>query len=504
MAGIAICEKMTSKTARIPGMKTSSKLLATFITLSICGCATQAERRAFQQFDRAERQAYVQAPEEQALPVLNEEASLPDYLAYAAFNNPGLEAAFYTWKAELEKIPQVRSLPDPHFTYAYFIEQIETRVGPQRQKFGISQMFPWYRKLLLRGDVALEKANAARERYEAKKLALFFTVKDAYAEYYYLSQAIALTKENVALVKYLEQVARTKYMVGAAGHPAVIKAQVELGRLDDRLRSLEDLRQPLAAKLNAALGRPADVEIPWPKALPEEGILIADEELLSWLKDANPELRALRHNIEAARQSIQLAKQLYFPDITLGVDYIDTEEALMPTVPDSGKDPVVVMLMVSVPIWYERYRAAVRESEAKLRMAKRMLADKEYMLESEMELALFKVRDAERKIDLFRDTLIPKAKQSLQAAEAGFKAGETDFLSLLDAQRLFLEFELSHERAVADYTQGLSKLERLVGQELPRLAPAPPEVEEEPEKVEETKEAPEEEGESGTAFPDEP
>jgi outer membrane protein TolC len=251
------------------------------------------------------------------------------------------------------------------------------------------------------------------------------------------------------------------------------------------------------------------MEIPWPKALPEEGALISDEELLSGLKDANPELRALRHDIDAARQSIQLAKQLYFPDITLGVDYIDTEEALMPSVPDSGKDPVVAMLMVSVPIWYERYRAAVREAEAKLRMARRMLADKEYKLESELELALFKVRDAERKIDLFRDTLLPKARQSLEAAEAAFKAGKTDFLSLLDAQRIFLEFELSHERAVADYTQGLAKLEKLVGRELPRIAPAPPEVEEEEREAEEAEEAeeveemPQEEQESGSALPDE-
>ncbi len=46
-------------------------------------------------------------------------ATLSDYLAYAALNNPGLEAAFYDWTRALERIPQVKSLPDPRFTYAY-------------------------------------------------------------------------------------------------------------------------------------------------------------------------------------------------------------------------------------------------------------------------------------------------------------------------------------------------------------------------------------------------
>jgi hypothetical protein len=67
------------------------------------------------------------------LPELNESATLSDYLEYAALSNPGLEAAFNDWKRAVEKVPQVRSLPDPRFTYAYYIQEVETRVGPQRQ-----------------------------------------------------------------------------------------------------------------------------------------------------------------------------------------------------------------------------------------------------------------------------------------------------------------------------------------------------------------------------------
>jgi outer membrane protein TolC len=148
-------------------------------------------------------QAY-QTADTTELPTLHESATLNDYLAYAALNNPGLEAAFNRWKAALERVPQVKSLPDPRFTYRYFIREVETRVGPQEQGLGLSQMFPWFGKLELRGSVAAEAAEAAKQQYENEKLKLFFEVKDAFYEYYYLGRAIDVVKENFELVEYLE------------------------------------------------------------------------------------------------------------------------------------------------------------------------------------------------------------------------------------------------------------------------------------------------------------
>ena len=157
------------------------------LVVFICGCASAREKQAFVDLAKVEETQYVaenQIYTPQDLPALNEESTVSDYLAYAALNNPGLEAAFNRWKAALEKVPQVRSLPDPKFTYSYFIKEVETRAGPQRHKFSLAQMFPWFGKLDLQGDVALEAANAERQRYEAFKLKLFFKVKDAYCEYY--------------------------------------------------------------------------------------------------------------------------------------------------------------------------------------------------------------------------------------------------------------------------------------------------------------------------------
>jgi len=189
---------------------------------------------------------------------------LQDYLRYAALNNAGLKASFEQWKAAVEQVPQAKSLPDPTFTYGYFIEEVETRVGPQRQKLGIMQVFPWFGKIEARTDAAAAAAKAARKRYEAKKLKLFFEVREAFHEYAYLAKAVEIAKENVELIQHFEEVARTKYTAAAASHPDVIRAQMELAKLEDQLETLEHLREPVVAELNAVLNRRSLEILPWP------------------------------------------------------------------------------------------------------------------------------------------------------------------------------------------------------------------------------------------------
>jgi outer membrane protein TolC len=87
-------------------------------------------------------------------------------------------------------------------------------------------------------------------------------------------------------------------------------------------------------------------------------------------------------------------------------------------------------------------------------------------LEADLKLALYHFRDAERKIDLYRDTLIPKANQSLKVAQQGFEGGKVSFISLIDAERLLLEFQLAHERALVDRAKRLAEIETLINKNL--------------------------------------
>ena len=104
----------------------------------------------------------------------------------------------------------------------------------------------------------------------------------------------------------------------------------------------------------------------------------------------------------------------------------------------------------------KRYRAALEHR-----------TDRANTLSADLKLALFKYHDASRKIALYRDALIPKADQTIKVTQRAFEAGKADFLSLVDAERVLLEFQLTYERALADHAERLAELEMLLGHRLP-------------------------------------
>ncbi len=414
----------------------------------------------------------LKAPEDQAAAAETKSASealetLSEYLTQAALSNEELKAAFYRWKAALEKVPQVESLPDPRFTFDYFIRSIETRTGPQQARFQLAQTFPWFGKLNLKGDMATQEASAVKAEYDALKLKIFFDVKNAYFEYGYLAKAVEITKENIELLRYLEGVARARYSAGATPYADVIRTQVELGKLEDRLKTLVDLRTPMMAKLIAAMNMPADSVLPWPVDVPVMEIAMTQEELFQQLPEHNPRIKRFEY-LEAMEQTgIELAQKDYYPDFTLGLQTITTGEAVNPAVPDSGEDPIIASVSINLPVWWDKRRAAVSEAHSRRLSAKTGNQAVQDTLRADMQLALYKYRDAQRKIDLYQNTLIPKAEQSLGVTLEAFQAGLRSSLDLIDAEKTLLEFALAHVRALADQAQSFAKLEMLLGKEIP-------------------------------------
>jgi len=398
------------------------------------------------------------------LPKLSGQSTVNDYVQYAALNNPELAAAFNTWKADLQQIPQVTTLPDPKFTYQYYIQQVETRVGAQRQAFSVAQRFPWLGKLKLRGDAAAQAANASYQRFRQAKLKLFYQVTDAYSEYYYLAKAIEITRQNAKLLEHIESIARIRYKTAATGHPDIIRVQIELGKLADRISTLEQMRAPVVARLNAALNRPVDTPLAVPKdpGGGEGEIDIAGLDAL--LAKNNPELTEFVRRIAAAEIKIELARKDYYPDVTLGMSYIDTATSTGGREPSGdGADPVIAMVSINLPIWREKLDAGLRQARYRRSAAVQRRAAKLNSLQSQLKLIAYRYSDAQRKIALYRDTLLPKARQAMTATDASYRGGQGSFLDLIDAQRVLLEFEITLHRAIADRAQRLAELEMVIG-----------------------------------------
>ncbi len=453
---------MVARTARY-----ALALLGAGAILWLSGCAAGTEKAAQTRWDDVYSQHYEPILKSEAQnPELGDSATLDTLLMLAESGNPGLRAAFDRWTAALEQVPQSKSLPDPKLSYAYFLESVETRVGPQRQKFGVSQTIPLFGKLGLRGEVAVQSANTMGAHFEAARRDLRYRITQLWDDYYYLSRATDITHENVLLLTNLESVALTQYIAGKAPHSAVIRAQVELGRLEDRLRTLQDQRSSLLAALNADLNRPEGAPIAWPDSVDTRPLHLSQTELRDLLLLENPRLAGLSFTEKREEAAVKLAGRSPIPDLTIGADYIATDEARFPDVLDSGKDGVIARATINVPLWFGSYRAEKAQAEARLRATQNELSQLRNRLLADLERIHFELRDAERRVDLYAYTLIPKARQSLEVTTDAFTTAKADFLDLIDTQRTLLEFELAYERALADRATRRARLEQLVGDHL--------------------------------------
>ena len=142
---------------------------------------------------------------------------------------------------------------------------------------------------------------------------------------------------------------------------------------------------------------------------------------------------------------VELAQKQYYPDFMLGLG-METGKDSIPGAMGSRRNSYMGMFSLNIPLWGRKNRAAVNEAKEMQRSAEQARDNRENELAAELQTALYRWRDSERKIRLYRDSLLPKARQSLAVSQRAFEAGNAGFLDLVDAQRMLLELELSLER----------------------------------------------------------
>ena len=172
-------------------------------------------------------------------PDIDANSTLEDYLTFAAMNNPNLKAAYNDWKAAVERVPQAKALDDPILAYEHYVVRMQ-----ERWNIGISQAIPWFGKLKLREDIAAKQALSLYYKYLSKHLELNFNISKAYYDYHYLGNAILTTQENIELLKRIEQTTLTRYRSSQTTQSDLLRIQVEVLKLEDKLRNLNGLTEP--------------------------------------------------------------------------------------------------------------------------------------------------------------------------------------------------------------------------------------------------------------------
>jgi outer membrane protein TolC len=400
------------------------------------------------------------------VPSLPANPTLRDYLAAGAARRPAIEAERGRVEALRAGADRVGALPSLKLAWGEMIVPVETRVGPQQRIFSISQSIPWFGTLGLQSDAADARADAAEARVAGRSLGVEHEIRAAWLELAYLKASVETVERHLALAVQAEGVARAAYEAGAGSYADLLNSQIEIGKVETRLAGLRDRLRPATVRLNAAAGlepghpAPASVAI---EDAPTGGDLPAVADLAAILETHNPELAARRHEQESRRHAVDLAGRSAYPDLSVGIDYIVTGEARMPAVEDSGKDPVIARLAVSIPLWGGQADAERRTSAGLVRAAGADLADARLRLRADLEAAHFALRDAARREELYSGTMITRGGQALEVTEARYRAGTASFTDLVAARRTLLDLELSRLRAAADRRLAWNDLITLLG-----------------------------------------
>lgn len=390
---------------------------------------------------------------------------LSDYIQTALKNNPGIQSAYHDWQSEIQRIAVAKRLPNPLLSFGYFLQNVETAVGPQEYKLGFTQMIPWFGKLKLHGNIQALQAESAHFRLQQLSNELRANVIRAYYDYYLLKRSIAITQQNVDLVRQWETLIRSKYASARKSYTDVVKVQIELRKLEDDLQTLRGREPVIIENFRALLNDRTLDQISMVDSLSAQDRSFTLEEIQTIIRVSNPEFLAAQTMVMLSKTDIKRKKLNFLPDLGIGTDYIFTGDKYKDgvKVAESGKDPFVVGISLSLPIWLKKQNADLQSARDKQQSSLEKRQNLDNQLSAKASDLLYQLDDANRKIHLYKDALIPKSIELLKVTETAYISGNVDFLSLIDAQRKYLQFLLDYERAGVRYNQLLAQLELLTG-----------------------------------------
>ncbi|MFC1498387.1 TolC family protein [Verrucomicrobiota bacterium] len=432
----------------------TSTAIPIILTAFLSGCASISENTAFHEYDNIKNKFYNSASTTAAPKYPDENSTVDNYINHAFLVNPELKAAFNRWKASLEQARQAGYLDDPSLTFEKAIDEVDLDY-----RVAISQKIPWYGKRSLLKKAKIAGAEEAMYEFETVKLELYMKVVMAFNEYQYLGRVTSVTSDNLKLLTDMEAAVRARYESGKAEFSDLIKVQVEMDKLKNELSTLQDQRLVRSNMLAALLDLKMDKALPWPKMQLLDQTDIPDDVLFDMLRDLNPELKAMDSMLEKKKLSLDLARKTGWPDFVFGASWMAMPEN------DAGEHMTDTGLMagITLPIWRGKYSAERKEAEAMYKAVFNKRKDLTNRLKVELRTALFKSKDALRRIKLFEDSLLPKAKQALEVTRKDYASGKANFMSLIDAQRTLLEFTVMHVRALADREIAIAEIGCCVG-----------------------------------------
>ena len=422
---------------------------------------------------------------------------LEAYLELAATQNPRLKAAFLTYQSALQRVPQVGALPDPQLSLGLFLRPMEQMMGNQVAQVSLMQMFPWMGTLGAAKDEASLMAKAKFNAFRDVKSSLFYEVKALWYALYLIEEEHHIMAENIKIMQTLETIAVNRFKSGATsgasmstpvgkmnekpmassgqmssmGNMAgegkselvdVLRTQMAILELENKLHLLADSKRVLMAQFNQLLNRHRDAKVEMVDVVQPKSLPVSVTQLPDSIVAHNPLLKILEEEELALAAKKEMNHKMGFPKIGVGVQYGILQPRVGNTNPMNGRDMIMPMVTMNVPIWRRKYRASVEEVDLERMAVTEKQQDTINDLLVDYAGALKDFKDAERRTVLFQKQT-ELAKQALNILTVSYGAGGNAFEDVLQMQLQLLTYRLGLLQATVDQNIAVAMLERLMG-----------------------------------------
>ncbi len=383
------------------------------------------------------------------VPLGNESLDRAALVAAVLARNPDLDAARATWRAATAAYSSTTAIADPMLTYEVAPFSIGAADVPFGQRIEVSQKLPYPGKRRLAGASVLADADAAQADYATLRLELAEATVHAFDDYYLAARALEVNTHHHELIERVQKSATAQYVVGHASQQDPLEAEGELITLDRERLMLETQRRSAVARINRLLRRRSDAVLP----PPPNTLVIATSS-----RDVvaqHPKQLAARARIRARSSEIASAERAFYPDLEVMASY--------DSMWSDWQHRWMIGIGIEIPLQRGGRRGAVDRARAEQAKATAELASVTDMLAEDRDRAAREVDERSAAITLYEQRALPNARTRVDAALAGFTAGQNTFSTVLMAEHALRDVELELEQTRADLDRRIATLDRLAG-----------------------------------------
>lgn len=403
-----------------------------------------------------------------SVPTTNpQNVSLVQLEQHALGQNPRLIKLSQDYQAALAKSQYADKLPDPRFGANVFGNAIETAAGSQRANMTFTQAIPWLSRLNADEQRAIFEAYAIHAELEAERLRVVAQLRTGWYRLYVVDRQIEIARANQDLLYSLIQLANARIATGTASQGDVLLGTVEMSQLEERLLMYQRQRQGIEAEINRLVSRRADESIAGLRqldvTLPSQSI----DEIAQLAQGNQPELEAARLRTQATRWGIEVARLMRRPEFMISASYFPTDNNRPPsTIVDVGQDPWALGAQMSIPIWHQKYDAMENEAKWKHQAAHASVEELSDRYDALVVDLYAEARRAQETANLYQQTILPQARQTLSADQEAYSNGSVEFDRVIRDYRNLLTLELGLHQAKGDLAVAIAKLQQVAGSDL--------------------------------------